>query len=241
MNIEETFIKLTKKTYPRGYEREVVQLFPALPYELRIDNFNNYYLQIGENPSCMFTSHLDTASSEQVAVNHVFDESFIRTDKKTILGADCKAGVTLMLYMITNHVEGLYYFFEGEERGCIGSKNLARQHLQQPVDYLHSIKKVISFDRRGTNSVITHQSGVMCCSDTFADNLLTELNNNGPFAYVMDDTGICTDSLSFVGIIDECTNISVGYYREHTVDEYQDMNHLKNLAKALIQVNWEGI
>ena len=41
--------------------------------------------------------------------------------RKTILGADDKAGMVILLYMIEKKIPGLYYFFIGEEVGCIGS------------------------------------------------------------------------------------------------------------------------
>ena len=118
MNIKEKFIELTSRTYPHGTEEDV---FPLLNSELQKDEFDNLFIKIGES-DVMFTSHLDTATSILTSVNHVFDGKIIKTDGKTILGADDKAGVAIMLYMIENKIPGLYYFFLGEEVGCIGSK-----------------------------------------------------------------------------------------------------------------------
>jgi di/tripeptidase len=44
-----------------------------------------------------------------------------------------------------------------------------------------------------------------------------------------------------VDIIPECTNVSVGYYREHTTEEKQDIDHLINLCKACVKVDWENL
>jgi putative aminopeptidase FrvX len=108
----------------------------------------------------MFTSHLDTATSKLVEVIHKEEGEMIRTDGTTILGADDKAGVTILLWMIEHNIKGLYYFFLGEEVGCKGSKLVAAKHKLEPIQH---IKKVISFDRRGTDSVITFQSYSRCC------------------------------------------------------------------------------
>ena len=161
MNIKDTFLKLTRRTYPHGTEQEIFNLLPSLEK----DEFGNLYKKIGEKTSVMFTSHLDTASSTVSVVNHIIEGNIIKTDGKSILGADDKAGVTIMLYMMENNIPGLYYFFLGEERGCIGSKKVADRHKTKKVD---GISKVISFDRRGTDSIITYQSGSRCCSDNFA-------------------------------------------------------------------------
>lgn len=236
MNIRETFLKLTGRTYPHGTESD---LFHFLPQDLLIDDFGNLWKQIGDKPSTMFACHLDTATSALTVVNHVIDGGIIRTDGKSILGADDKAGVTILLWMIENKIPGLYYFFMGEEVGCVGSKKLAEKHKKEPIDY---IKKVISFDRRGTTSIITHQCSSRCCSESFGNSLAQKLNSvDSSFCYKTDPTGLYTDSAQFTSIYPECTNISVGYKSEHTFNEEQDINHLEKLAQAVIKIDWESL
>jgi putative aminopeptidase FrvX len=121
MYIKETFLKLTSKTYPHGFESELDEL---LIDGLKVDEFGNKYILIGES-TCMFTSHLDTATSVNTTVSHVIEGNIIKTDGTSILGADDKAGVTIMSYMIKNKIPGLYYFFLGEEVGCVGSRKLS--------------------------------------------------------------------------------------------------------------------
>jgi hypothetical protein len=41
--------------------------------------------------------------------------------------------------------------------------------------------------------------------------------------------------------IAECTNISVGYFNEHTVDEYQNLTYLEDLCKGVVKVDWENL
>jgi hypothetical protein len=230
----ETFLRLTSKTVPYGFEdkfmAEVKNLFPA---DIEQDAHGNYFYKIGESRT-IFASHLDTVSKDYVAVTHVLDGDLIRTDGKTTLGADDKAGTTVMLWMIKNQVPGLYYFFIGEEVGCIGS-GLASQK-EDFKDY----DRILSFDRRGTGSIITHQSCGRSCSDSFADALCGEFNFLG-LDYSKDSGGVYTDSAEFADDIQECTNVSVGYYKEHTTNEHQDIAHLTALAEACVQVDWEGL
>lgn len=211
-----------------------------LPNGFKKDENENYYLVVGDNPTTMFACHLDTSCSEQEKVTHVQDEKFIRTNGKTILGADDKAGMTVILYMIEKKVPGIYYFFIGEEVGCVGSGDLADQWVD--LEMFNNITKIVSFDRRGTDSVITHQLYGRCCSDEFAAELSERLNNTGMGLNMkMDDTGIMTDSAKFVDLVPECTNISVGYYKEHTVEEHQDIEFLQRLCKAVVSINWETL
>lgn len=235
MNIKDKFLELTSRTYPHGTEEDV---FPLLNPELQKDEFGNLFIKIGES-DVMFTSHLDTATSALTTVNHVFDGKIIKTDGKSILGADDKAGVTIMLYMIENKIPGLYYFFLGEEVGCIGSRKVANVQKDQKIE---GINKVISFDRRGNDSVITFQSSQRCCSDVFGEALSKQLNlADDTFTYKNDPTGILTDSVQFIKIYSECTNISVGYKSEHTFSEQQDIEHLTKLAEACLKVDWNGL
>jgi hypothetical protein len=183
----------------------------------------------------MFTCHLDTCSSYHKKVNHKIGTQFIETDGSTILGADDKAGMTVILYMIENNVPGLYYFFIGEEVGCIGSSAASN------LDFSH-YNKCISFDRRGYDSVITEQLFGVCCSDEFAKDLSSQLNRkNLTFNFKPDPTGIFTDSACFIEKIPECTNISVGYFNEHQNIERQDVRFLQNLCEAVVKVDWESL
>ena len=235
MNIKEKFLELTSRTYPHGTEKDV---FSLLNPELKEDEFGNLFIKIGES-DVMFTSHLDTATSALSEVVHVIDGVNIKTDGKSILGADDKAGVTIMLHMIENNIPGLYYFFLGEEVGCVGSRKVATKYKEEKQE---GINKVISFDRRGTTSIITFQSGSRCCSDKFGDELSKQLNlANDTFSYKNDTTGLLTDSIQFVKLYPECTNISVGYQNEHTFSEVQDIEHLEKLAEACLKVDWNNL
>jgi hypothetical protein len=230
MNIQKTFLELTKFTYIYGDEHLLESFFPK---EISQDEFGNYFLKIGES-NTMFTCHLDTATNRREKVVHVFENNFIKTDENTILGADDKAGMTVLLWMIEHKVPGLYYFFVGEELGCIGSRS-ASDHLD-----FSSYKRCISFDRRGYNSVITRQIGKDCCSSEFAEELALQLSSND-LPYVPDPTGIFTDSAMFIDKIPECTNLSVGYFDEHCLDERQDIKFLEKLCQVCLKISWEDL
>jgi hypothetical protein len=257
-DVKATFLSLTTKTYPHfddcRHEKEVLKFLPSLEK----DEVGNYYKIIGEGkPTVMFTCHLDTADSSQKETKlfqsngRVNEEGYsfrliktgsgdehIYTDGSSILGADDKAGTAVMLYMMAHNVPGIYYFFIGEERGGIGSNALSS--IYDSCDYLTDIKACVSFDRRRTTSVITHQLGRQCCSDDFGQALCDEYNKHG-LNLSLDPTGVYTDSASLMEDIAECTNISVGYYNEHRGTEMQNISYLKRLAEASVKVNWNSL
>ncbi len=61
------------------------------------------------------------------------------------------------------------------------------------------------------------------------------------FDYTLDDSGVYSDSAEFADIYPECTNLSVGYFAQHTNDETQDIEFLDALAQACIKINWNNI
>lgn len=230
MDIKSKFLSLTNWTYPYGFEHLLEKFLPS---NINKDKYGNYFLEIGKSKT-LFTCHLDTSCKRYEKIFHRIEGEFIKSDETTILGADDKAGMCVLLSMIEKRISGTYYFFVGEEVGCIGSRKASYEDKFKVFD------RCISFDRRGYNSVITHQMCGRCCSNEFSEHLCEELNKSG-MKYIPDDTGMVTDSASFMGIIPECTNISVGYFNEHTTKEKQDINFLINLCEAASNVNWESL
>ena len=209
------------------------------------DYHGNYFLTVPDahlpgKPSVAFTSHLDTVHSRGGWQSLNFDPStgIIRladNSSSNCLGADCTAGVWLMRHMILAARPGLYCFYRAEERGCLGSEWSAKNDAQRYA----GIDAMISLDRRGFDEVITHQCGLRTASEAFAWSLAKELNGTSgtPGGYKPSDDGIYTDSREFTDLIPECTNISVGYFDQHTSRERQHLLHLDYLLRRLIALD----
>lgn len=234
-DVKEKFLELTRFNIPHGLE---YFLKDSLPKNIKKDQVGNYYIRIGKSKT-MFTAHLDDASWGNYLdyVKHVINGKYIRTDGNTILGADDKAGVLILLYMISHNIPGTYYFFVGEESGMIGSKGILNVKREW---FKNNFKRCISFDRRGYGSIISRQLGRICCSDDFVTSLSKEFEKNGMY-YKNDPGGIFTDSAAFIGTIPECTNLSVGYFNEHSYDEYQDIEYLEKLCETCVKIDWENL
>ena len=150
------------------------------------------------------------------------------------LGADCTSGVYVLLSMIEAGIEGTYVIHAAEEVGCKGSMEMVRDY---PM-WLTYTKAVISFDRYGDNSVITHQMGFRTASDAFANSFADALD----MPQLKPDTGgSYTDSNEYAEIVPECTNISVGYYSQHSTTESQDLEYLEKLVYALENADWSKL
>ena len=227
----EAHFKGPKKLQKAGI---VIQHIPTVGLEV----------QVGNGYNVMFTSHLDTVHREGGAQVLCVDETglcFAENDDGTpsILGADDAAGVFIMVEMIKARRPGLYMFFFCEERGGIASSEYADCYCPT------YIKQCISFDRRGYSDVITHQMSGRCCSNEYAIALSDELSRlfgtKHLVGYHPCDEGVFTDSANFVDVIPECTNISVGYFCEHTVNEYLDTSFLCDLADVLCKLNFNKL
>lgn len=197
-----------------------------------------------EESKTLFVAHLDTVHRDELAPNPVIYDAVKKVAYKMdgeCLGADDGAGVWLLYEMAAAGVPGTYLWTVGEEKGGIGARWMA----EEEEEFLGWFDRVIAFDRCGQSSVITHQGwGGRCCSDAFAEALSVQLNTvsaHGGLFFTPDPTGVYTDTAEFVTIIPECTNISVGYDREHSGSESLDVGFLEKLRDQCLLVDWENL
>ena len=204
------------------------------------DRHGNYLVHIGDEPSVVFSAHHDTVHRQDgIQRIHcqagVIAELHQEESESNCLGADDAAGIWLQLRMIESGVAGTYVVHAAEEIGGQGSEALVNDR----PDWLDERRAVIAFDRRGEDSVITHQKHGRCCSNAFADRVISLLGPE-PTEFRKDAYGSFTDSANYPDHL-ERTNLSCGYAREHTRKEALDLLHLTNLAERLIRADWSRL
>lgn len=158
--------------------------------------------------------------------------SEVKSGKSNCLGADCTTGIWIMLEMIKACVPGHYIFHRDEEVGGKGSAWLAANY----ADYFReNFAACIAFDRYGLDSVITEQCVGVTASNAFADSFASVMGvlSKGSIQYARDPYGTFTDSANYADLIPECTNISIGYHKQHTGNESQDLHFVAKLRDAL--------
>jgi len=200
------------------------------PLGMGVDKYGNLYKRIGDAP-VMWSCHTDTVHRDGGRQLVIVRDGFAELPKDTTsncLGADDTAGVWLMCEMIRAERPGLYVFHRAEEIGGVGSSHIAAHR----PSWLDGILCAIALDRAGTGDVITHQGG-RCCSDVFAQRLAAKLGG----AYKPCDRGVFTDTANYVDIIGECTNLSIGYYKQHTTGEHLDLPFLLSLRDTLLALD----
>jgi hypothetical protein len=205
------------------------------------DDYQNYHVWIpnadGTPSRVLWSCHTDTvhkAEGRQTvrydAVTGVIDLS--KRAKRTgsnCLGADDTAGVFVLTELVKAGIPGHYVFHYGEERGGHGSGDLARME----PELLEPAEIAIALDRRGHGDIVTFQYGSRCASEAFATSLgaaLLAVDDGLPY---LSAHGIYTDTAEYTGIVAECTNLSIGYFHEHTIRECLDSVHVFQLLAAL--------
>lgn len=233
--MEELFrILKYKRPYGGNGEEACITMHLDVIPGMKSDDFGNRMITIGEKPNVLFSSHTDTVHHTDGMQTICKDEEkqMLFKDDDECLGADDGAGMWLMIQLINEKIPGLYIFHRGEECGGLGSSYIARD----TPEILDDITIAIAFDRRGTKDIITTQSSGKCASQEFCDSLSEQLDMGHASA-----RGSFTDTANYTKLVEECTNLSVGYYEEHRKTESLDYEYLAALAVKMMQIDYSKL
>lgn len=216
-------------------EKEFVKKFIVDPNPTAVvDGFGNIIIDTCKNPTIIFSCHTDTVDSVPGfrKVCHDADINILHTNNKEILGADDGAGIYIMLEMIQENISGRYIFHRSEEIGALGAQWI----IDNTPHMLQNINHAIAFDRMGDTDVINHMITGKTATDKFVSNLCESLSENHQSA-----TGTFTDTAFYIDHIKNCTNVSVGYYNQHTRSEILDLEHFSWLVNKVKTIDWNSL
>ncbi len=227
---------LQMHTYARPAGSKTEQIFKE-KYLLPLpgaytDGADNVIVKVGES-RVLWSCHTDTVHKEEGRTKLVYANAILslsdKEEKANCLGADCSVGVWIMRQMILRRVPGLYVFHAGEEIGGVGSSHIANT----TPELLTDIDFAIAFDRRGETSVVTHQFGGRCASQAFVDSFAAQFD----LGLTADGGGTFTDTANYTHLVSECSNISVGYYNQHSKDEILDVGFAATLLEQICKID----
>lgn len=225
-----TFLEMLEFKRPAFtvYEEAFIDKYLRVIPGIVEDEYGNLMIDVGDKPNIIWSSHTDTVHHESGLQRVIVDKNRIARVKfpkeSNCLGADCTTGVYIMIEMIKAKVPGRYIFHRDEEHGRHGSTYIATK----TPDILKGIDAAIAFDRKGLTDVITHQS-YRTASNEFAESFAAIVGMN----YKPSPNGSFTDTKSYMALVPECTNISVGYAGAHSSAESQDLTHLEKLTEVM--------
>ena len=164
------------------------------PYEVNAQVYhddigNVFYVINNENqdaPVTAFLAHMDDVSYRHSQVQHEDSERYITNGNPEILGADDKAGVTILSFLMDANVPGVYCFFVDEEIGCVGSGHAVREYAAGTHKLYSGLPK---YTVRKTKREVTVGKGkdvtLSLVEDTEVDYLLgTPLDITHPFTHL---------------------------------------------------------
>ena len=186
----------------------------------RTDRKGNIFSFNGKKP--FLSAHMDTVQDNSdtnlAQFIDIIRDSII--SGLGVIGGDDKCGIYIILHILTeleNKSDINFAFTVEEEIGTVGARYLANNNKQELSDCLYGIV----LDRRGSSDIICQYNGYGTLD---FDNELEELGKK--FNY-KTTYGVLSDADVFKKFM-SCANLSCGYYRAHTKQEFVIIRHLEN-------------
>lgn len=200
--------------------------------ELMLKYLNKYYKQIYSTPyyimaegdiPVVLLAHLDTVDEKRTKYEMIYDPKKEIIASLYSLGFDDKAGLVAILKILEAGYRPSIVCCTGEEMGCIGAEQLVLDYPTCP--FKHCPKYLIQLDRRGLTDCVFYD----CDNYDF----IKYIESFGYFKEAFGSfTDICTIAPKW-GM--SAVNLSIGYYNEHTRDEYLDVRGwLKSIQQTQV-------
>lgn len=186
---------------------------------------NDGYLYAEGDVPVLLVAHMDT-------VHRVTPKSIYEVDGKISspqgIGGDDRCGIFIIMNIV-KHLHCSVLLCEDEEIGGVGARKFAKSPFIKELD----VNYIIEFDRANATDAVFYS----CANEEFID-------------FVTDATGYreAFGSFSDISVIAPASkiaavNLSCGYYKAHTTDEYvvyDEMMRTVEVAKVLIETDCEA-
>lgn len=177
------------------------------------------YLYVkGTLPICL-VAHLDTVHLQEPK-KFLLDTKLHHLFSPTGIGGDDRCGVYIILELLKKGFRPSIIFCCDEEVGGLGAKAFTKVYSS-----ISNINWFLEFDRRGKNDVVSYQDG---------NNELTNVFEQFGFKHSYGSFSDISILAPFYKI--SAVNISSGYYKAHTKDEYIALDDLDWIIEKAEQV-----
>ena len=169
----------------------------------------------------LLVAHMDTVHKQKIKTLVFKGKGNIVSSPQGI-GGDDRCGI----YMILNIIQKYHcsvLFTEDEEQGGIGAGKFCI------TDYVKNLEVnyMIELDRMNANDAVFYQNGNKEFQEWICDETIGFKKDHGSY------TDIC-DIMAVSGIAG--VNLSCGYYKQHTLDEYVNIEEMENNIKRVFQL-----
>ena len=186
----------------------------------------NFYLLAEGNIPIVLIAHMDTVHEQKEQCLFLYDlDKNIATTKYT-LGFDDKAGIAAIFKIIKKGYRPHIIFTHDEEIGGGGSRMLVNDYRTCP--FTPTPKYMIQLDRRGTHDCVFYD-----------DDNKEFIKYVESFNHFKEAIGSFTDISTIAPVWDiSGVNLSIGYFNEHTNNEYLDVDAwCKTIDEVIRMIN----
>lgn len=176
----------------------------------------DYLFAKGEIP-IMLVAHLDTVHKNKLT--HIFWDK----EKNVIwspegIGGDDRCGVYIILKLIEEY-KPYILFTTDEEKGGIGAGVFCEQFQMNLYD---DIKYIIEVDRRGKEDAVFYK-----CGNKDFQEYVTSFGFKTAYG-TFSDISVLSPNFDIASV-----NLSSGYFNEHTLQEYINLNYMYNTMNKI--------
>lgn len=167
----------------------------------------------------LLVAHLDTVH-EKLPNMIVYDQTQDIISSPNGIGGDDRAGV-YMIFEILKLFNCSVLFCEDEEIGGIGAGKFAKSELASELHFNY----IMEFDRANANDAVFYS----CANDEFEKFITMDFykTNYGTYSDICD----VAPALGCAAV-----NLSCGYYKAHTKDEYVVLSEMENSIRAACDI-----
>lgn len=167
----------------------------------------------------LLVAHLDTVH-EKLPNMIVYDQTQDIISSPNGIGGDDRAGV-YMIFEILKLFNCSVLFCEDEEIGGIGAGKFAKSELASELHFNY----IMEFDRANANDAVFYS----CANDEFEKFITRDFykTNYGTYSDICD----VAPALGCAAV-----NLSCGYYKAHTKDEYVVLSEMENSIRAACDI-----
>lgn len=214
-------------SYPNSTSIDIFNRFKILPnaiYRRKSDLEEFIFIEGNRKDKILLIAHADTVWDGNIVEKekelHIINDNIIY-NKNGGLGADDRAGCAI-LWLLKDSGHSLL-IVNGEEFGLLGSNYVMKN--QDIVNKINEHMFAIQFDRRNSKDFKCYYVG----SNEFRTLVSSKTNYSEPNKNSMSD--ICAIYKEICGV-----NLSIGYYNEHSINEYLKIDEWYNTY--IITKNW---
>jgi len=195
---------------------------------------------------CEYYLPLDYGDADAVVVDEpapttpvaFFDKAkgLIVGDGSRPIGGDDKCGIAIALAAAREYSGPLKILFTvQEEIGCVGSSYFVKS--KEGVDFLSNVRYNVTIDRRGQRDLVYKAAGTPLASPQFVGRVVAAAMRAEVVPKLVGE-GLLTDAIALSSLVPEAVNLSAGYHRPHSCDEFvsiEDVWVIKNWVLRIFE------